>query len=98
MLIRSHTINSLLKLHVVCLLFCFLFCFLHCAWLFRCGSLVIRLIVFCCHLLAFTAQMSIGLPMIAGLVPFGLPFTNSITFLLTLCLPEKFLPLLCSLP
>src|SRR6218665_791522 len=44
--------------------------------------LVIRLIVF---LLPFTAYMSIGLPMIAGLVPFGLLFTNSITFLL-ICL------------
>jgi len=36
-------------------------------------------------LLPFTAYMSIGLPMIAGLVPSGLPFTNSITFLL-ICL------------
>ena len=42
-------------------------------------SLVIRLII---SLLPFTAHMSIGLAMIAGLVPFGLPFTNSITFLL----------------
>src|SRR6218665_3727882 len=38
-----------------------------------------------CFLLPFAAYMSIGLPMIAGLVPFGLPFTNSITFLL-ICL------------
>ena len=33
-------------------------------------------------MLPFTAHMSLGLPMIAGLVPFGLPYTNSITFLL----------------
>jgi len=41
-------------------------------------SLVIRLIVFA----AIYCTRVIGLPMIAGLVPFGLPFTNSITFLL----------------
>ena len=34
-----------------------------------------------CFLLSFTAHMSIGLPMIAGLVPFGLPFTNPSTSL-----------------
>src|SRR6218665_4062845 len=38
-----------------------------------------------CFLQPFTAYMSIGLPMIAGLVPFGLPFTNSKTFLV-ICL------------
>src|SRR6218665_3633206 len=48
MLIRSHTINSLLKLHVVCILFCF--CIVHGSLNLDVVSLVIRLIVFCCHL------------------------------------------------
>ena len=33
-----------------------------------------------CFLFPFTAYMFIGLPMTVGFVPFGLPFTNSITF------------------
>src|SRR6218665_4208910 len=47
MLIRSHIINSLLKLHVVV----FAFCILHSSLNLDVVSLVIRLIVFCCHLL-----------------------------------------------
>src|SRR6218665_74251 len=56
MLIRSHTINSLLKLHVhvLCSLFlfsfCFVFCIVHGSLNLDVVSLVIRLIVFCCHL------------------------------------------------
>src|SRR6218665_704212 len=85
MLLRSHSRNSLLKPHVVCFScfdFCFVFCIVHGSIDLDVVSLVIRLIVF---LLQFTAYMFIGLPMIARLVPFGLPFTNSITFLL-ICL------------
>src|SRR6218665_1561938 len=42
MLIRSHTLNSLLKLHVVCFLFCF-FCIAHGSLNLDLVSLVIRL-------------------------------------------------------
>src|SRR6218665_975617 len=52
MLIRSHIINSLLKLRVVC--FCFVFCILHGSLNLDVVSLVIRLIVF---FLPFTAYM-----------------------------------------
>src|SRR6218665_3458858 len=62
MLIRSHTINSLLKLHVVS--FCFVFCILHGSLNLDVVSLVIRLIVFaaiyCIHVYWVTHDSGIS--------------------------------------
>src|SRR6218665_3022385 len=85
MIIRSLTINSLLKLHVVCFCFCFfVFCIVHGSLNLDVVSLVIKLIIFaaiyCIHVYWVTHD--------SGIVKgkrFGLPFTNSITFLL-ICL------------
>lgn len=71
MLIRSDTINSLPKLHVV-------FCIVHGSFNLDFVSLVIRVIgfadIYCVHIYSVTV-----ISMIAGFVPFGLPFANSNT-------------------
>src|SRR6218665_1363810 len=61
MLIRSHTINSLLKLHVVCF-FCFVFCIVHGSLNLDVVSLVIRLIaaIYCTHVYWVTHDSGIS--------------------------------------